>query len=113
MRKSVLAGSLAVAVLGGCANVNWTQGVRQWWTLSERDLAAVTPDKKQDDVERMLGKPLLIETFSNLNEEVWDYRFLNGGVEGWAAEIHFDMKDGPTRVVTYPDACPTDAIGCP
>ena len=111
MRKSVLAGCLAVVVLGGCATGNWREGIRPWWTLNERDFAAITREKTKAEVERMLGKPLLVETFSNLREEVWDYRLLNG-TQMFGAEVHFDMDGGATYVVTYPDSCPLSAVGC-
>jgi outer membrane protein assembly factor BamE (lipoprotein component of BamABCDE complex) len=113
MRISVLAGCLALVVLGGCATATWREGRRQWWTLNERDFAAITREKTAAEVEIMLGTPLLVETYSNLREKVWDYRFLNGVVGRYAAEVHFDMDGKVTYVVTYPDHCPLDAVGCP
>ena len=112
MRKSVLAGCLAVVVLGGCAAGDWREGMRPWWTLNERDFAAITREKTPAEVERMLGKPLLVETFSNLREEVWNYRFLDSGVRRFAAEVHFDRDGRATYVVTYPDNCPLGPVGC-
>lgn len=112
MRISVLAAWLAVVVLGGCAAGNWREGIRPWWTLNERDFAAITPEKTRADVERMLGKPLLVETFASLREEVWDYRFLEGGVGRFAAEVHFNMDGKATYVVSYPDNCPQAPVGC-
>lgn len=112
MRNSVLAGCLAVAILGGCATAAWREGMREWWTISERDIAAITRETTKAEVERILGKPLLVETFSNIHEEVWDYRFLDTGVRIFAAEVHFDMARKTTYVVTYPDNCPLGPIGC-
>jgi outer membrane protein assembly factor BamE (lipoprotein component of BamABCDE complex) len=112
MRKAVLAGCLAVAFLGGCATADWRVGIRPWWTLSERDIAAITPEKTRAETERILGKPLLVEYFANIREEVWDYRFLDNGVGRYAAEVHFNMDGKPTYVLTYPDACPLGPIGC-
>jgi outer membrane protein assembly factor BamE (lipoprotein component of BamABCDE complex) len=111
MRKSVLAGFLAVVVLGSCATGNWRDGMRPWWTLTDRDFTAITRDQTKAEVERALGKPLFVETFTNLREEVWDYRLLSG-VQKKAAEIHFDMEGRVTNVVTYPDNCPFGPIGC-
>ena len=112
MRKSVLAACLAVVVFGGCASSNWREGIRPWWTLNERDFAAITRDKTKADVASALGKPLLVETFSNLREEVWDYRLLNG-TRMFGAEVHFDMAGKVTYVVTYPDTCPMGPVACP
>ena len=111
MRKSVLAGCLAVAALGGCASGDWREGLRPWWTLNERDFAAITREKTKADVEGMLGKPLLVETFSNLREQVWDYRLLSG-TRQFGGEVHFDMEGRVTYVVTYPDTCPMGAVAC-
>ena len=112
MRKSVLAGCLAVVVFGGCATGNWREGMRPWWTLNERDFAAIAREKTKADVELALGKPLLVETFSNLREQVWDYRLLSG-TQKFGAEVHFDMEGRVTYVVTYPDTCPMGAVACP
>lgn len=112
MRKAVLCGCLAAVVLGGCATANWREGMRPWWTINERDIASITREKTKTEVEGILGRPLLVETFSNLREEVWDYRFLDGGVRTFAAEVHFKMDGNTTYVVTYPDSCPLDPIGC-
>lgn len=113
MRKSVLAGWLAVVVLGGCASAGWQEGMRPWWTINERHIASITPESTKAEVERILGKPLLVETFSRLGEEVWDYRFLNGSTQAYAAEVHFNMNAKRTYVVTYPDNCQFGPVGCP
>ena len=112
MRKSILTGCLAVVLLGGCAAGNWREGMRPWYALNERDFAAISRDMTKAEVERMLGKPLFVETFSNLREDVWDYRFLDGGVRKYAAEVHFNMEGRATYVVTYPDNCSFGPIGC-
>ena len=112
MRKSVLAACLAVLVLAGCAAAAWQEGIRPWWTLNERDFAAITRGKTKAEVEAALGKPLLEETFSRLGEQVWDYRFLNNGVGRFAAEVHFDLEGRTTYVVTYLDECPRGPVGC-
>lgn len=111
MQKPVLA--LCLLVLCGCATGNWREGRRPWWTLTEREFAAITREMPAVDVERILGKPLLVETFANLREKVWDYRFLNHVVGRYAAEVHFDLEGKATYVVTYPDHCPFNAVGCP
>jgi outer membrane protein assembly factor BamE (lipoprotein component of BamABCDE complex) len=112
MRQSFLAACLAVLILGGCATGNWQEGVRPWWTLNEGDIAAVTRDQTKAEVERRLGKPLLVERFSRLREEVWNYRFLEGRVRRFAAEVHFDLEGKTTYVATYRDNCTFGPVGC-
>lgn len=111
MRKSILAGCLAVVVLGSCATGNWWEGMRPWWMLNERDFAAIKREETKAEVELALGKPLLVQTFSNLREQVWDYR-LRSGTQRYAGEVHFDLEGRVTYVVTYPDTCPFALIGC-
>jgi outer membrane protein assembly factor BamE (lipoprotein component of BamABCDE complex) len=113
MRKFVLAGCLAVLVLGGCATAAPQAGVRPFWTLNERDFAAITPEKTRAEVERALGKPILVQTFNNLREDVWNYRFVDGGVRRFAAEVHFHQEGGVKYVVTYLDYCTFGPVGCP
>lgn len=112
MRKLVLAGSLAVALLGGCATAAW-EGVRPSWTLNEKHFAAITPGMSAAEVERAVGKPLLVETFTNLREVVWDYRFVDGGVRRFGAEVHFHDDGKVKYVVTYEDRCVMAPVACP
>ena len=112
MRKSVLAGCFAVLVLGGCAAGNSREGQRPFWTLNERDVATITRGNTKGEVERALGKPMLVETFRNLREEVWNYRFLERNVRNFGAEVHFDMEGRTTYVVTFPDECQPSQVPC-
>jgi outer membrane protein assembly factor BamE (lipoprotein component of BamABCDE complex) len=98
----------AAAVVGGCAA---HQQGRAWWTLNEQTFTPITPTTTKDDVERLLGKPLLGTVFRNLGEEVWDYRFLNG-TRVYIVEVHFDMQGRTKYYTTYPDRCQLHPIGC-
>lgn len=111
MWKYVLAGCLAVAVLGGCANANWKEGIRPWWQLSAKEFAAIPKEMTKADVERAVGKPLLAETFARLGEDVWDYRFLDG-TKKYGAEVHFNLDGKVTYVVTFEDSCPSAPVAC-
>jgi outer membrane protein assembly factor BamE (lipoprotein component of BamABCDE complex) len=113
MTKFILAACLVAVFLGGCATSAPQGGVRPWWTLNERDFAKITPGQSRDDIERALGQPLLVQTFSNLREDVWNYRFADGGVRRFAAEVHFHADDGVKYVVTYLDNCTFAPVGCP
>ena len=112
MLKHVVMGCLAVALLGGCASDGWREGIRPWWTLTEREFGAIKQGATSTDVEAMVGKPLAVEHFARLGEDVWDYRFLDHSVSWYAAEVHF--RGGQVAsVVAYPDHCSMGPIGCP
>ena len=110
MRKFIVAGCLVV--LGGCATPAWQEGVRPWWTLNERDFAAIAPEKSKAEVERAVGRPLLVETFPRLREEVWSYRFKEGVTRVFGAEVHFRADGGVTYVTTYEDTCVRGPTPC-
>src|SRR3954449_12242890 len=103
MKILVLAALSGAALVGGCAT---HQQSRSWWTLSEQNFAAIQPGATgKEDVERLVGTPLLATVFPRQQEEVWDYRFLNGTRE-YGAEVHFDMQGRAKYTATYPDLCP-------
>jgi len=106
-KSAVLA--FAAALLGGCAS--YQQG-QPWWTLQEQSFTAITPGTtSKQDVERLVGKPLMTTVFRNLGEEVWDYRYL-GGTRKYVAEVHFDMQGRTKYYTTYPDHCSMGPMGC-
>ena len=109
MRATIAISTLSAAMLvGGCAH----QQERPWHTLGEKDFAGITASTTKSDVQRLVGRPLYMMTFRNLNEEVWDYRFLNGTFP-YMAEVHFD-QNGRTKYYTmYRDRCFLKPIGCP
>jgi outer membrane protein assembly factor BamE (lipoprotein component of BamABCDE complex) len=99
----------AAALLAGCAT---HQQGRSWWTLNEQSFAGIAPGKtSKQDVERQLGTPLLATVFRNLDEEVWDYRYLNG-TRTYGAEVHFDLQGRAKYTSTYPDYCPFGPAPC-
>jgi hypothetical protein len=99
----------AAIILGGCVT---QEGVRPKWTLQERDFAPITPaTTSKGDVERLVGKPLMTMVFRNLEEEVWDYRYLDG-TRTFVAEVHFDMQGRTKYYKTYLDDCPMNPVGC-
>jgi outer membrane protein assembly factor BamE (lipoprotein component of BamABCDE complex) len=97
------------AFLAGCAT---HQQGQSWWTLHGQDFAAITPGTTtKQDVERLVGTPLLAMTFRNLDEDVWDYRYLEG-TRLYVAEVHFDMQGRTKYYTTYPDRCGQRAMPC-
>ncbi len=98
----------AAAVLAACAT---QQGVRPKWTLHESDFAPITPQTTKEQVELRVGRPLVTTVFARLEEEVWDYRYMDG-VQTYVAEIHFDMQGRTKYTTAYPDRCPFRPVGC-
>jgi outer membrane protein assembly factor BamE (lipoprotein component of BamABCDE complex) len=109
MKTFMMVALAGVALLGGCAT---HQQGRSWWTLSEQNFAAIQPGTTgKEDVERLVGTPLLATVFPRLQEEVWDYRFLNGTMT-YGAEVHFDTSGRTKYTATYPDRCPFEPVAC-
>jgi outer membrane protein assembly factor BamE (lipoprotein component of BamABCDE complex) len=108
MKKSIVI-AFAAALVAGCA----THGQSQpWWTLNERSFAGIAPGKtSKEDVERQVGTPLLAMAFRNLDEDVWDYRYLYGTYT-YVAEVHFDGSGRTKYIATYPDRCSLRAVPC-
>ena len=107
MKGSVLI-CAAAAVFTACAT---QEGVHPKWTLQASDFAPITPQTTKEEVERRVGRPFMTMVFPRLEEEVWDYRFLEG-VQTYVAEIHFDLQ-GRTKYSTfYPDRCPLRPVAC-
>jgi outer membrane protein assembly factor BamE (lipoprotein component of BamABCDE complex) len=107
--KTSLMTAFVAALLAGCAT---HQQGQSWWTLSEQSFASIKPGTtSKNDVQRDLGTPLLAMTFPRLEEEVWDYRYLNG-TRTYVAELHFDAQGRTKYVATYPDHCVQHPMPC-
>lgn len=61
--------------------------------LTMQNFARIQPGMPKDDVRRLLGKPGGVVQFRRKNEEVWDWRFLDG-VDTKMFNVHFDMSTG-------------------
>ena len=61
--------------------------------LTEQNLARVRPGMSRDDVRRLLGKPRTVVPFKRLNEEVWDYRYLDNQ-QPRLFNVHLDLTSG-------------------
>jgi outer membrane protein assembly factor BamE (lipoprotein component of BamABCDE complex) len=109
VKKSALfCAAVAAGVLVACAA---QEGVRPKWTLQQANFEPIKPQTTKDEVERLVGKPLLTTTFPRKPEEVWDYRYMLG-VDTYAASIHFDMQGSTTYTEFYPDRCPMRPVPC-
>ena len=61
--------------------------------LTAQNLARVQPGMSRDDVRRLLGKPRTVVPFKRLNEEVWDYRYLDNQ-QPRLFNVHLDQSTG-------------------
>ena len=61
--------------------------------LTQENFSRIQPGMSRDDVRRLLGQPGSVAQFKRKNEEVWDWRFLDG-VETRMFNVHFDMSSG-------------------
>jgi outer membrane protein assembly factor BamE (lipoprotein component of BamABCDE complex) len=78
----------ALLALGACAV---DPGVRPFWTLHETEFRKLKQGMVKSDVEALLGKPIFISTFARLEEEVWDYRYMDVQLRMYAT-LHFDPQ---------------------
>lgn len=61
--------------------------------LTKENFARIQPGMTRDDVRRLLGRPGGMVQFKRKNEEVWDWRFLDG-VDVKMFNVHFDIGSG-------------------
>lgn len=61
--------------------------------LTKENFARIQPGMGRDDVRRLLGRPGGMVQFKRKNEEVWDWRFLDG-VDVKMFNVHFDIASG-------------------
>jgi outer membrane protein assembly factor BamE (lipoprotein component of BamABCDE complex) len=68
-----------------------------WQALTEQNFARIQAGMGMEEVRRLLGPPGNTTRFERKNEEVWDWRYLDGVQERFF-HVHFDLNSG--RVVT-------------
>ncbi len=98
MNKLALAAVLTLT-LSACATQT---GRMDWWTLGPQSFKQATPGTSKADVERMVGKPMLVAMFDRVGEEVWDYRYADGSLVG-ITEVHFDRQGKVKYYTQFPD----------
>jgi outer membrane protein assembly factor BamE (lipoprotein component of BamABCDE complex) len=79
---------VALLLLSACAV---DPGVRPFWELNQSDFGQLKPGMTKAGVEVLLGKPILVSTFSRLGEDVWDYRYMDIQMHMYAT-LHFDSQ---------------------
>lgn len=71
--------------------------------LTEENFAKIQPGMTKGDVRWMLGKPRRIVPLKNLNEEVWDWRYLSVNPAVRMFNVHFDMTTGNVKRTSSTD----------
>ena len=100
MRYKLWLAAVLLAVISGCAT---DPAARPWWTLQETDFRGLQAGKTtKADVRARLGNPINAVVFPNQGEEVWDYRYPDGGYK-MLAWVYFDTRGVYKHYVTQPD----------
>ncbi|MFC5472525.1 outer membrane protein assembly factor BamE domain-containing protein [Paraherbaspirillum soli] len=62
--------------------------------LTEENFARIKVGMSKDEVRKMLGKPRTVVQFSRKNEEVWDWRYIQGDHSKGLFNVHMDITSG-------------------
>lgn len=81
------------------------QGIFQAYTqvLTQQNFATIKAGMSRDQVRRILGKPRTIVKFGLKNEEVWDWRYLEGPTTERFFNVHFDANSGTVTQTSVTD----------
>lgn len=81
------------------------QGIFQAYTqvLTPQNFATIKAGMSRDQVRRILGKPRTIVKFGLKNEEVWDWRYLEGPTTERFFNVHFDVDTGSVTQTSVTD----------
>ena len=89
----------ALLTLTACAGMSASGETPTLYTsIHSPAFAALKPGvSTKEDVRKQVGVPLTESHFPRLNEDVWEYRYLEGTTIVMLADVHFD----PNGVLTY------------
>jgi outer membrane protein assembly factor BamE (lipoprotein component of BamABCDE complex) len=74
--------------------------------LTPENFARIQRDMSRDEVRRTLGKPRGVAQFARKNEEVWEWRYLDGA-DIRQFNVHFDLSSGKvTQTSSSRDSLP-------
>ena len=81
------------------------QGIYQTYTqvLTQQNFATIKAGMSRDQVRRILGKPRTVVKFGLKNEEVWDWRYLEGPTTERFFNVHFDVDTGSVTQTSVTD----------
>jgi len=82
------------------------QGIFQNYTqaLTQQNFATIKAGMDRDQVRRILGKPRTVVKFGLKNEEVWDWRYLEGPANERFFNVHFDVNSGSVTQTSVTDS---------
>ncbi len=72
--------------------------VRQ--VLNDQNISRIKPGMTRDEVRRIVGKPGIINYSEARNEEVWNWRYREGGSRLMELYVQFDRPSGAVKGVT-------------
>lgn len=80
----------AAVFLAACAGVSYNP--TPFWTIHDSAFKSLKPGvSTKDDVRKLIGAvPLTESHFPRLDEDVWEYRYLEGTTIVMLAYLHFD-----------------------
>lgn len=77
-------------LLAACAGTITAYSPTDWWTIKEANFAGLKPGvTTKAEVRQLIGAPLLEINFPRQNEEVWEYRYLQGAATVMLGYVHF------------------------
>ena len=71
--------------------------------LDEPHFARLKPGMSRDDVERELGRHFITSEYSNLDEQVWSWRYVDVANRYMFFNAHFDTRTGLLKYTTRID----------
>lgn len=71
--------------------------------LTNDNFATIKVGMTREDVRRKLGKPRTVGKFNLKNEEVWDWRYLEGPSIERFFNVHFDLESGKVTRTSVSD----------
>jgi hypothetical protein len=90
-----LRNSFAVAALIALAACATGPRPTPYWTIHDTAFKDLKPGvSTEDDVRKQLGVPLTESHFPRKNEDVWEYRYMEGTTRVMLAYVHFDPQSG-------------------
>jgi outer membrane protein assembly factor BamE (lipoprotein component of BamABCDE complex) len=80
-----------LVLMAGCATTGYAP--TPFWSIREAAFKELKPGTTtKEDVRRQIGIPLTESHFPRQNEDVWEYRYLEGATIRMLADVYFDAN---------------------